>query len=463
MAFVTNQSRPQNDLESVVFLVDNKIRDLGVACLLAHHLDSMGVTCHLEPLESYRAALGAFRPGMIVFNHLTAGHLERWSNRLADMGVLTAVLPNEGICYDEGAMPYSAGRFHRNAHIDYFFCWNDVHKKGLQQEDFYKNTGIEVIGVPRFDFYFEPWSKLTSVDMPRDGRPRVLFCTNFGFAEFYDRPDDAHALFSQWSNRILNFKDYWGGVEAQHRARFKALEHLEALLEDGRFQVVLRPHPHEDKMFYEKWMVELAEERKKNLLYDATSPIAPLILDCDLEISCETCTTAMESWIARKPTIELIFEKHTLWYQEQQGVANYPCSDPAKLPDMVAHHLANPSQPETEAARAHLLEKWCSTPNGHSTYRMAKVIADAIKRKKKGDWSKLKISDRRRAVKLHGLRSLDLPYHFDPFLLLKYTLMKKQYTQRRAVYLKSIRPSDVQRGLQRIRRVSSSIRIAQNS
>src|SRR5258706_9352795 len=87
-----------------VLLVDSKTRDLPVAALIAHHLNALGVDCFLEPLEAYRAVLGAYRPQLILFNHLTASHLVDYSKRLAQMGVLTAVLPNEGILYDSEVM-----------------------------------------------------------------------------------------------------------------------------------------------------------------------------------------------------------------------------------------------------------------------------------------------------------------------------------------------------------------------
>ena len=53
----------------VVYLVDNKRRDLAMAALIALQLERRGIECVLEPLESYRAVLAADRPDMIIFNH----------------------------------------------------------------------------------------------------------------------------------------------------------------------------------------------------------------------------------------------------------------------------------------------------------------------------------------------------------------------------------------------------------
>jgi surface carbohydrate biosynthesis protein len=164
--------------EPVVILVDNKIRDLNVAALIAHHLETMNVPCQLEPLEAFRAAVGAYRPGMIIFNHLNASHLASWSRRLAELGVLVGVVPNEGFVYDDESRPFMAGRYHK-AHVDHFFCWNRMHGEALRAESAEKARNVHVVGVPRFDFYFEPWSKLQPPAPPKTSRPRVLVCTNF--------------------------------------------------------------------------------------------------------------------------------------------------------------------------------------------------------------------------------------------------------------------------------------------
>src|SRR5688572_25685359 len=144
-------------------LVDNKRRDLMVAALLAHHLEKRDVACHLEPLEAYQGVLGAHRPDLIISNHLLAPHLVRYSQRLAELGVLVAVLPNEGILYEENVLEFNAGKHYNGAHIDLFFCWNEVHKHALEKQGFGARTRIEVIGVPRFDFYFAPWSSVLDI------------------------------------------------------------------------------------------------------------------------------------------------------------------------------------------------------------------------------------------------------------------------------------------------------------
>ena len=138
----------------VVLLVDNRNRDLAGATLIAHHLKQNSVDCFLEPLESYKGCLAAYRPDMIIFNHLTGNHLVAYSNRLAALGVMVAVLPGEGIIYHKESLKFNAGKFHRGAHIDCFFCWNEEHRLALRETGFNSAVRLEVIGPPRFDFLF---------------------------------------------------------------------------------------------------------------------------------------------------------------------------------------------------------------------------------------------------------------------------------------------------------------------
>lgn len=432
-------SRP----DPVVLLVDNKIRDLKVAALIAHQLEGMGVPARLEPLEAFRAAVGAYKPSMIVFNHLNATHLAAWSHRLADMGVLVSVLPNEGFVYDDAWRPFMSGRFH-SPKIDHFFCWNAQHRAALVAEGADKTQNVHVVGVPRFDFFFKPWSNGLPPAPPRtSGKPRVLFCTNFVFARLHNNPREQEMLFGGTQQNIKGIELYPAAIESHFNSRNKITRYLEVLLDDGRFEVLLRPHPNEERSFYERWMEGLSPERKANLVYDPSTTITPLILDCDLEISCESCTTAVESWIAKKPTIELVFDKNPLLYREAHGALNFECDAPEKLPAMVAQQLAAPEQPEKKELRARHLEKWCGSPDGNSCRRIATIIAEAVRAKKPADWSKLTSADRRRAIKLRTYQAVGQAYHYDPLLSLKHLLMRDRYTPKYKAYRKSILPRDV--------------------
>jgi surface carbohydrate biosynthesis protein len=424
--------------EPVVILVDNKHRDLDGAALIAHHLERRGIPCHLEPLEAFRAAVGAYRPGFLLFNHLTAGHLVQWSQRLKAMGVLTGVLPNEGIVYDDDGRRFDSGRLHKTGHIDHFFCWNEPHRDALIGEGWGAKTNIHVIGVPRFDFYFPPWAPVVG---DRSSRPTVLFCTNFPLAKFAGFPKaHADAIFKGWLG-IPRYRDYWQSIEASKRGQDRVFDYIDALNRDGRFNLIVRPHPGEDAEIY---------RARSSAQLDIGTNITGSILNADAVISCETCTTALEAWIAGKVHVTAIFERNPLFYYDEQASAWDGCDSPALLPDLLATRLECGTPPVIAMNRNRHLDKWVHGADGKAAERVAIVIAGAIRSKQPADWSQLTLGDYRRAAKLKLYRRIDQPYHFRPSLALKARLFPGRYAVRSLVAAKSIRPSDSHSAKRRI-------------
>ena len=432
-------------ISPVVWLVDNRTRDLDVAALVAYHLRQRGVPCLLEPLEAFRAVLAAYRPGMIVFNHLFASHLVDWSRRLRDIGVLTGLLTNEGMMRSQEARLFQSGRHHREGHVDLFFCWNEAHRQTIEQEGVYKDAQVEAIGVPRFDFYFEPWAKVVRQRDPEPrSRPRVLFCTNTGLAKFEDLPrehGDRH--FAAWARYQKNYGDPWERVEAQGKARRKFVEHAAALAASGKYEIVFRPHPAESEDFYHGWLTSLPMEHRGNVRIDRRSNITSLILDCDLQISEEGCTTGVESWIAGKPTIGLTMYHNSPLNFEERAQCHIRSENPALLSALVDAQLAKPEQAEFRELRRQHLAKWCGSPDGRSCERIASAIAEMLCVRRVADWTMINANDYRRAAKLLGYKRLGLPYHFDPLLPLKRRMFGKRYAMKRLAYEKSIKPRDV--------------------
>lgn len=446
------------DRPRVVILVDNRKRDLLGAALIGVQLRKLGIECFLEPLGSYRGALAAYRPSMIVFNHLTANHLVEYSRRLADLGVLVAVLPNEGILYEEDMLKFNAGKYHNGAHIDCFFCWNEHHRKALVECGFNKSERLEVIGPPRFDFYFEPWSELFRIEKFGDPtKPTVLLCTNFVFArnKFLDR-DMVDRNFAPWAQSVLSYRNHWEMIEANYRSSRRFFPFLDEVARSGKFNIILRPHPNEFLDDYHRWYASQPEEVRKSTWLAIENSITELILACDVEVSCERCTTALESWIAGKPTVELGLEKHPVFYDAMTAALNVECDDPASLVPTIEAQLAAPVPERLAADRLDHLREWCDAPDGTSSERMARTIADMIRSKRETDWGRLTVKDHRRGVKLRLLRSLGLPYTYDPFLFIKKHVKKSKYTLKEYNYQKTIKPADVEKAYALLERLSRS-------
>jgi len=429
---------------TVVLLVDSKQRDLRAAALIALSLEALGVRAVLEPLEAYRGVLAAYRPDVIAFNHLNANHLADYSARLHALGVKVAVLPNELLLYNREVLDFVCRKRNPRAHIDLHFCWSEIVREALLRNGLGPPTRLEVVGNPKFDFYFEPWSRLYARRSgPRGGRPRVLLCTNLAFAPYKELPRiEADKLFALWSAQIPLYRRYWEAIEVSHRSRQRVLEFAQVLLEGDRYDVILRPHPAEPAGFYRRWMEGLDMRWRGHLAVAAEAPIQSLILDCDLEISCETCTTAIESWLSHKPTIELVFERHPMFYHPEVARLNVECDRPEDLVPLVERELARPDQPEFQALRQEHLRNWCGSPDGRTCARIASALAEVAAEAQPRIAPSLTWSDRRRAAKLSCLRRWGLPYSFDPFLDLKARLFPAAYREKLRVREKTIRPGD---------------------
>ncbi len=429
--------------KTVVILVDNKKRDLPGCALIAHHLEErFRINCELQPLEAWRSCLEAFRPGYVLFNHLTASHLAGFSNRLAEMGVLVGVLPNEGILYSKEVLAFNAGKYHHNAHIDHYFCWNGTHGEALKAQLKGFKGEICVAGVPRFDYYFEPWKKVFETPARAAGeRPRILVCTNFVFAKFKEMP--AHRVdkfFSPFKDRIPSYRDYRELVEVNARCRDRVFGYLNAMLDGTDCLIDLKPHPGEFQKPYMEWFKNLSTERKARVSLRLDETIFEVMPQCDLEISCETCTTALEAWILGKPTIELVFEKHPVYFHEETAQCNRLCDSPEKLPGLIERALNDPEQADQREARAKHLARWCASPSGRSSLKVAETIAKALEVRAEPRWDLINATDRRRAVKLKLKNSVGLPYGSNPWKLLLSALPGRAKNPLEA---KFIRPSDV--------------------
>src|SRR5690606_1379627 len=130
---------------------------------------------------------------------------------------------------------------------------------------------------------------------------------------------------------------------------------------------------------YRKLIDALPPAQRRYVTLNADSNITSLMLGCDVQISCETCTTTLEGWIARKPTIELIFDRNPLLYRTEQAGLNVECESPHALPALIEQALTADAPDDLKAKRHAHLAVWCSDPKGDSSRRFAETIVAALR------------------------------------------------------------------------------------
>ena len=173
-------------------------------------------------------------------------------------------------------------------------------------------------------------------------------------------------------------------------------------------------------------------------------------MDCDLEISCETCTTALESWVAGKPTIKIINEKHPMFYHEQLAGTQAEVAEPELIVAEVERQLADPSQPEFKKAREELLATWLASPKGDSCERIARAVVEVASTSKPNYQRHLTLEDHRRGLKLRLLQRFNLPVNYDPLLAAKKHLQPERFRAKSWVKNKTITQSDIREANERI-------------
>lgn len=437
----------------VVILVDNKRRDLMVAAHLAHLLARRGLKVFLEPLEATFAVLAARKPDMIIFNHLAASHLTAYSNRLKKLGVLVAILSNEGLLYLDDFREFVALKAHADAHVDLYLCWNNAMAESIYSVRYNPGLKVEIVGIPRFDLYFDPYKAHFTGRNPKvPTKANILICTNYVFAKFKDLPEEeADRLFADWARNLPSVSDYRGLIDHLHKNRERLTDYITAIANDSAYQITLRPHPNEDASYYEGKVRGLPDDIRSRIRIAHNENITGLILNCDVEISMDGCTTALESWIAGKPTIELPMEPHPLVTHAMLQPLLVQCRDPADLPRMVAEALEKPVLPEIAARRSAHLERWCASPDGKAGERVAEAVVRLLGERPSVDYSRqLTFSDRRKGLKLKLLAMLDKPYGWKPFAFLKKYLSPASYPATLQVIGKTMSPSDAKSALARV-------------
>lgn len=443
---------------SVVILVDLKKRDLMGTALIAFHLENLGIKTHLEPIESWRSCIYAWKPEMIVFNHLLHQHVTALSADLHRWGVLVGCLLNEGLALSESQRTYLSEPQYPDAHCDLFLAWNKPHETRLRETGFVSPPENAVaVGVPRFDFYHHPWSGYYR--RPRKSkRTSVLVNTTFALSHFYERtPEERETLYRSLGNgKIPEALDYNQMIDDHYHSRAGLIDYLRPLLESGQYDLTLRPHPREDVAFYERLLADLPSEQQARLEIEAEDPVFSAILNHDLILNCEDCTTSAESWVAGKPTLTLTFAKNPVFFTELYASCSPRVDDPADLIEAISHELANPEQAQFQEPRQAYLDKWLFKNDGQSSLRAAREIQRVLQEKAPEPKLPPTIPGIRRGLKVRFFRLFNEPGHTKFKHMIKRALVgdRGKMSIRYRDYLKAIRPREVHEAMDRLRRIA---------
>tara|TARA_B110000908_G_scaffold157958_1_gene198590 strand:- start:573 stop:1961 length:1389 start_codon:yes stop_codon:yes gene_type:complete len=446
-----------------VIFVDLKDRDLMGDALIAHHLEKRGVTCYLEPLETWQSAIHAYQPHFVLYNHLTVNHLADFSQEMKSWGVLVGSMLNEGLLYAKSARIYTSKKQHDNIHCDLHLTWNNLHRDELMKYEFCTPPDMaRTVGCPRFDFYKPPWSNVYQQIKPsaeNNELPVILVNATFALAHYYTMPrENADRFFALWKDKVEGVADYWRLVETHYKGREKVPSYITPLIESGKYRVILRPHPREELAFYQDWISSLPPEHRNLVSISTNEPPPVSIFKSDIVINCEDCTTSMEAWLAGIPTLTIALEQHPYWFTETYNRLSPIVYNAEELMEMIPPTLETPMQLDYHTLRQEHLEKWLFSTDGKSSERAADEIANLIK--EKNLTPHIPFSPRRfwKKWKLLLLKAINEPYRSRPKHILRrmFSDKQEQVSIRYRDYLKSIRRSDSEEAMQKLATVESA-------
>ncbi|MDE0836946.1 MAG: hypothetical protein OSA84_11410 [Akkermansiaceae bacterium] len=447
-----------SDYRAVIF-VDLKDRDLMGDALIAHELRKRGVTCYLEPLETWQSAIHTYKPHLVLYNHLTVRHLADFSQKLKSWGVLVGCLLNEGLAYSESARLFCSKKQHSHMHCDLYLTWNDAHRNMLIEHEFCSPPEMaQTIGCPRFDFYKKPWNQIYERNHQALDLPVILVNATFALAHYFTMPrENADKFFEPWADKIDGVKDYWSLVETHYKGRLRVPSYIEPLLFSGKYRVIIRPHPREELTFYEEWFASMPDDLAARVSLSTNEPPPVAISKSDVVLNCEDCTTSMEAWLAEKPTITIALEQHPYWFTENYKRLSPIAYAPGELDAMVKTALTEPVQPQYHSLRKEHLETWLHSTDGRSAERAADKIAKLIKEKNLTPQIPFSIRGFWKKWKLLVLKALNEPYRSRPKHILRriFSNRQEQVSIRYRNYLKSIRRSDSEEAMNKLAAVES--------
>ena len=412
-------------MKTVVYLVDQKKRDLPGSVLVKYHLEQLGVKCILEPVQAWGAAVGYHKPDMVILSNLFNDGYVQYSKDLHAVGVKVGILPNEGAVFDAEWQRYRAFEKYPEAFVDRFISWNKLQADLTYENLKATNPDIvcDVTGCPRFDFHFPPLANARE-----DERPTALICTMFGRAHYFAKDKkEAEDWLEKYVGTISAFDDWWGMIEKDYRYRESFMEAMDEFVGSTDLRLILKPHPNEPSDIYEEWHTKLSSSDQSRVQLEPLRQIDELLSECDVLVTCNTCTTAVEAWMRRIPVMELTFTREVPFYFHELSQWN-PQFDDWQAAAAEMSKLANGAAQEEVlwTGRDDHLNAWYGNPTGDCAIKTAKAIAECVQHADP-DYSKLPFSYRRRGAKLYGMHKIKKPYGWHPLTPLKDKFMPRKY------------------------------------
>lgn len=306
----------------ILILVDIAQRDLPGYALLKEVLEAgyNAEVCLCRSLEPKTQA-HLFRPHVVILPMVYVKGYQQLAYYFKSKGTFVVFLATEGypIVVEDDYMDHLAGRYSDFRPIDLNLVWCQELADRVVRHRTMSADRVQVVGLPRFDFYHPSFSRLR---MKR---------SDFNERHGLDPEFPTVTWASNFPGVILSAKEHQSGIEAGNFMHVRALRDAEKLLNNDvvglrqtsenlirwvgeykKVNFVIRPHPQDDRATF----IGFADRMKRRGVHRVAvvheGPILDVLSASDILLQ-RGCTTAIEAALMGLPVIETRFNPEELY------------------------------------------------------------------------------------------------------------------------------------------------------
>ena len=428
-------------MSRIVIGIDHKWRDLPDRVYLGHQLERRGHEIFFTRNGFERGATLRHRADAVIVNHVYSQARQEDLPFLAALGVRNIVVPTEGMAMVSQLKKMIAGGFHSFEHVDLMTMWNDEMRSMALELKKLPADRIVMTGAPRFDFYQPPLDRLLKTRAQfaaaygtNPAWPTVTLATNFTQADVATSPARMDAYLRDYLKMgldkvLAHFREL---PQMEYDTREFLLRAVRRFVREAKgINIILRPHPGENHVFYSDFAKDLTAIAADCRVALAIREYFWDVLAVTDVLVQRSCVTGYEAWHRGLPTLEIRINPKEWYASEDHDAGCDVIRDEASLLDRVRHYLDGGSIPPAQVeARAPRLHRQFGPLDGLAIERTAEAVhsrlADGPPARHRFSlghaWSRMKYGLRTAGdfalsdLKTYGIRGHDKFGHFDRFI-----------------------------------------------
>ena len=371
---MTDSSRKKTS--RVCLIVDHPLRDLDGLILLGWHLASRKVEVYLVSMSN-KYEVFFLRPDLVLLNYVRKAN-KKFVAVCHEMGIMTGVLDTEGGVLKDADFVFRSVFKHIDR-VDLYCLWGIKQYEALRKVNILPDDAIKVTGCPRFDFCVPPWSNaLLDIPPSLTTRSTVLVNTNFPVIQprFQSSEREAKELVSDAGFEAGYVNNLLLQTKTARSEVVNTIKQLAPRL--PKLMFVIRPHPFEDKSFYEEAFKDFP-----NIEVHQSGPVFPWIKHSIVMLH-HNCATAIEAVLMGKEPVHLKWINNPLLDQPSSIEVSLHAHSPSELEGMLKKILNGQQLEVTEELRVtrhKIIRDWFFSNDGKNAERAANVIFETINKK----------------------------------------------------------------------------------